>query len=114
MGKEIHAGINEVNVSNWLADQTDVVGELTFQIVTHGRSNLTYILEDEDNTKWILRRPPTGHVLASAHDMNREYKIISALGKSNVPVPGAIGMCEDEGVTGASFFVMDFVDGNII
>ena len=114
MGKGSNAGIDETNVSNWLADQTDVVGELNFQIVTHGRSNLTYILEDETSTKWILRRPPTGHVLASAHDMNREYKIISALGKSNVPVPRAIGMCQDEAVTGASFFVMDFVEGNII
>ena len=76
MGKGSNAGINEANVSSWLSDRADVVGELTFRIVTHGRSNLTYILEDETNTKWILRRPPTGHVLASAHDMNREYKII--------------------------------------
>ncbi|MEG3586025.1 MAG: phosphotransferase family protein [Actinomycetota bacterium] len=114
MGEGKNAGINEANVSNWLADRTNVTGELSFEIVTHGRSNLTYVLEDESNTKWILRRPPTGHVLASAHDMSREHKIISALGKSNVPVPGVIGMCEDEAVTGASFFVMDFVRGNII
>jgi aminoglycoside phosphotransferase (APT) family kinase protein len=114
MGEGSNAGINEANISNWLTSQTNVHGKITFEIVTHGRSNLTYVLEDENKTKWILRRPPTGHVLASAHDMSREHKIISALEESNVPVPGIIGMCNDEDVTGAPFFVMDFVQGNII
>ncbi len=114
MGKGTHAGINEGNILKWLSAHTDVTGEITFQIVTHGRSNLTYVLEDEQKTKWILRRPPTGHVLASAHDMGREHRIISALGDSEVPVPGIIGMCDENQVTGAPFFVMEFVEGNII
>ena len=107
-------GINRKNIAGWLTERSEVTGEIRFDGVTHGRSNLTYKLEDEAGRKWILRRPPTGHILASAHDMGREHKIISALGPSNVPVPGIVGMCVDEIVTGAPFFVMDFVEGSII
>lgn len=107
-------GINRKNVTGWLTERSEVTGKIHFDVVTHGRSNLTYKLEDEAGRKWILRRPPTGHILASAHDMGREHKIISALGPSNVPVPGIVGMCIDENVTAAPFFVMDFVEGSII
>ena len=108
------AGINRENVTNWLQERTSIEGHLRFDLVTHGRSNLTYVVSDEKEDKWVLRRPPTGHVLASAHDMSREHRIISALQKSHVPVPSVIGMCNDDSVTGAPFFVMSFVDGHIV
>ncbi|MBG01547.1 MAG: phosphotransferase family protein [Acidimicrobiaceae bacterium] len=108
------AGIHIDNVKGWLKDRTLVEGELEFDLVTHGRSNLTYVVTDQNQNKWVLRRPPTGHVLASAHDMGREHRIISALQGSKVPVPSIIGMCDDSSVTGAPFFVMSFVQGHII
>lgn len=62
----------------------------------------------------MLRRPPMGHVLATAHDMAREHRIISALADSGVPVPSIVGLCEDEEVNGAPFYVMDFVPGLVV
>ena len=59
----------------------------------------------------MLRRPPLGAVLATAHDMAREHRIISAIGRTEVPVPPALGLCEDEGVNGAPFYVMEYVEG---
>ena len=115
MAKDNITGIESVeNVTAWIADRADVTGALDFDLVAHGRSNLTFVLTNEAGTKWVLRRPPTGHVLASAHDMGREHRIISALQGSPVPVPGVVGMCEDDSVNGAPFYVMEFVDGYII
>ena len=115
MATENVTGIESVeNVTAWLRERTSVEGVLDFDLVAHGRSNLTFVLTDEAGTKWVLRRPPTGHVLASAHDMGREHRIISALQGSAVPVPGVVGMCEDDAVNGAPFYVMTFVDGYII
>ena len=62
----------------------------------------------------MLRRPPMGHVLATAHDMAREHRIISALADSGVPVPAIVGLCEDDEVNGAPFYVMDFVPGLVV
>ena len=62
----------------------------------------------------MLRRPPTGHVLATAHDVEREHRIISAVGKTSVPVPRTLGLCTDESVNGAPFYVMAFVDGVVL
>lgn len=115
MAKDNITGIDSVeNVTAWIADRTEVTGELDFDLVAHGRSNLTFVLTDEAGTKWVLRRPPTGHVLASAHDMGREHRIISALQDAPVPVPAVVGMCDDDDVNGAPFYVMEFVDGYII
>ena len=99
MTSESPAGIDIDNVTKWIHGRTSAEGELQFQLVTHGRSNLTYIVSDEKENRWVLRRPPTGHVLASAHDMGREFRIISALQESRVPVPSALGMCEDAAIT---------------
>ena len=84
---------------------------LTFEVIAGGRSNLTYRVRDSAGGSWVLRRPPLSGVLPSAHDMGREYRIISALRDTPVPVPEAIGLCEDPSVTGAPFYVMGFVDG---
>ncbi|RVU20016.1 phosphotransferase family protein [Streptomyces antnestii] len=87
-----------------------VAGPLSGRIVEGGRSNLTYIVDDGSST-WVVRRPPLGHVLATAHDMKREHRVISALHPTSVPVPEALLLCEDDSVVGAPFYVMEFVAG---
>ncbi|MEV6502866.1 phosphotransferase family protein [Streptomyces prunicolor] len=87
-----------------------VTGALSGRLIEGGRSNLTYAVTD-DTAKWVVRRPPLGHVLATAHDMKREHRVISALHPTNVPVPKPILLCEDDEVLGAPFYVMEFVEG---
>ena len=76
-----------------------------------GHSNLTYLLQDAQGRKAVIRRPPMGELLPKAHDMGREWALISALGSTPVPVPQALGFCEDPTVTGAHFYLMGFIDG---
>ncbi len=80
------------------------------QLVAGGRSNLTYLLDD-GRRRVVLRRPPLGHVLQTAHDMGREFRVIGALAGTAVPVPQPVASCTDAGVTGAPFYVMSYVDG---
>ncbi|MEU1292497.1 phosphotransferase family protein [Streptomyces sp. NPDC005840] len=87
-----------------------VQGPLTGRLIEGGRSNLTYTVSDGAST-WVVRRPPLGHVLATAHDMKREHRVISALHPTEVPVPRPVLLCEDEEVLGAPFYVMEFVEG---
>ncbi|MFI5681189.1 phosphotransferase family protein [Streptomyces cellulosae] len=90
-----------------------VHGPLTGRLIEGGRSNLTYAVSD-GSAKWVVRRPPLGHVLATAHDMRREHRVISALHPTNVPVPRPVLLCEDPengAAPGASFYVMEFVEG---
>ncbi|MFJ5262983.1 phosphotransferase family protein [Streptomyces sp. NPDC088387] len=87
-----------------------VQGPLTGRLIEGGRSNLTYAVTD-GTSRWVVRRPPLGHVLATAHDMKREHRVISALHPTNVPVPEPVLLCEDEDVLGAPFYVMEFVPG---
>ncbi|MFI9807033.1 phosphotransferase family protein [Streptomyces sp. NPDC052301] len=87
-----------------------VNGPLTGRLIEGGRSNLTYALSD-GTSKWVVRRPPLGHVLATAHDMKREHRVISALHPTDVPVPRPVLLWEDEEVLGAPFYVMEFVEG---
>lgn len=108
-------GINRVGVSQWLIDNIDGLSSpFVFHPIEGGRSNLTYRVVDGTGSTVVLRRPPLGHVLATAHDMAREYKIIAAVGKTRVPVPRALGLCVDETVNGAPFYVMSFVDGAVL
>jgi aminoglycoside phosphotransferase (APT) family kinase protein len=88
----------------------EIGGPLRGRLISGGRSNLTY--EVSDGTRnWVVRRPPLGHVLATAHDMGREYRVISALRETSVPVPLAYALCADPDVLGAPFYVMSKVDG---
>ena len=108
-------GIDVAKVSRWLAD--NVAGArapFNFQLIAGGRSNLTFLVTDDNGIRYVLRRPPLGHVLATAHDMAREHRIISAVGQTNVPVPATLGLCTDESVNGAPFYVMNFVDGVVL
>ncbi|HEX4865523.1 MAG TPA: phosphotransferase family protein [Acidimicrobiales bacterium] len=113
-GTEVTAGIDAPKVSAWFEDHvTGAELPLSFNLVAGGRSNLTFEVDDSAGKRYVLRRPPTGHILPKAHDMGREFKIISALGPAGVPVPPALGLCSDETVNGAPFYVMGFVDGVI-
>jgi aminoglycoside phosphotransferase (APT) family kinase protein len=108
-------GINAAPVTAWLADHVEGVHPpFTFELISGGRSNLTFAVTDAAGRRLVLRRPPMSHVLPTAHDMGREYRIISALRPTPVPVATALGYCDDEAVNERPFYVMDFVDGFIL
>ena len=88
----------------------EIGGPLRGQLIAGGRSNLTYEVTDGIKS-WVVRRPPLGHVLATAHDMGREYQVITALRDTDVPVAPAYALCSDPEVLGAPFYVMAKVDG---
>ncbi len=104
-----------VRLSKWMAGAgLDDLGELqSVELIAGGRSNLTYRL-DFDGGQLVLRRPPLGHVLPTAHDMSREYRVLTALRGSAVPVPRTIAICQDPGVIGAPFYLMRHVDGLVL
>ncbi|GIM81501.1 phosphotransferase family protein [Salinispora arenicola] len=87
-------------------------GPLSARLITGGRSNLTYLLRAGER-EVVLRRPPLGHVLATAHDMAREFRVISALAPTHVPVPEPLLLCTDPEVIGAPFYLMAHVDGTV-
>lgn len=99
----------------WLRDRgVDFTGDLQATRVGRGQSNLTYRLTDAAGRSWIVRRPPLGELLASAHDVVREFRILAALQDTPVPVPGLVGVCEDPAVADVPVVVMDHVDGVVV
>ena len=108
-------GIRGDAVSAWFeAHIPGAQGPFSFSLIAGGHSNLTYAVDDAAGQRFVLRRPPLGHVLQSAHDVAREHRIISALASSAVPVAPALGLCEDLSVNEAPFYVMSFVDGTVL
>ena len=108
-------GIDVDKVTAWLtANIAGTKAPFLFSLIAGGRSNLTYKVSDANGVNYVLRRPPLGHVLATAHDMEREHRIISAVGKTGVPVPKTLGVCADPEVNGAPFYVMSFVEGEVL
>ena len=114
-------GIDIDEVSAWFAEHVDDVQlPLRFEVIAGGHSNLTFAVTEQPaadgsvGRRWVLRRPPLGQVLATAHDVGREHRIISALQGTPVPVPRTVGLSADASVNGAPFYVMDFVDGRVI
>lgn len=107
-------GIDVEQVTAWFTEHTSAEPPLSFELIAGGRSNLTFRVRDQGDGDWVLRRPPLGHVLATAHDMGREHRIISALAPTDVPVAPVVGLETDEAVNGAPFYVMDFVDGIVV
>jgi aminoglycoside phosphotransferase (APT) family kinase protein len=108
-------GVDTAPVTEWLTTHVDgAVAPFEFAQIAGGHSNLTYRVTGADGRCFVLRRPPLGHMLASAHDMGREHRIIAALQGSVVPVPPALGYCADASVNGAPFYVMGFVDGHVV
>ncbi len=87
-----------------------LTGPLAGRVVAGGKSNLTYVVGDGTRTV-VVRRPPLGHVLATAHDMVREHRVITALRDTPVPVPATYAVCATDDVLGAPFYVMEHVDG---
>lgn len=99
-------------VEAWIgANVSSLAPPFTWTRLEGGHSNLTYALVDTAGRRAVVRRPPEGELLPKAHDMGREFKVISGLGSTDVPVPVAYGYCEDPAVTGAHFYVMSQVDG---
>jgi aminoglycoside phosphotransferase (APT) family kinase protein len=108
-------GVDPERVSDWLvANVKGVELPVRFELIAGGRSNLTYKVTDAAEHSFALRRPPLSHVLPTAHDMVREYRVISALGNTPVPVPRTYGLCQDDAVNGRPFYVMEFVEGYIL
>lgn len=107
-------GIHEENVGRFFEEHVDGAQcELAFELLSGGRSNLTYRVRG-GGKDWVLRRPPLGHVLPTAHDMSREYRVLSALASTDVPTPRTYALCEDESVNGAPFYVMEYREGIIL
>jgi aminoglycoside phosphotransferase (APT) family kinase protein len=111
-------GLDVAGLSGWLRRaRPDLAGgDLTGEVIAGGKSNLTYRIRGA-RIPLVLRRPPLGHVLASAHDMRREHRVISALSATAVPVPPALDFIDDTAsaeVTGTPFFLMEFVDGAVL
>jgi aminoglycoside phosphotransferase (APT) family kinase protein len=88
-------------------------GALRVEVIPGGRSNLTYVVDDGQR-RLVVRRPPLAHVLPTAHDMAREYRVLAALRGTDIPVPHVIALCEDDSVIGAPFYVMEWVDGHVV
>ncbi|MEQ1872459.1 MAG: phosphotransferase family protein [Ilumatobacteraceae bacterium] len=108
-------GLRAASVSEWLqANVAGAVGPFTFEQIIGGHSNLTFKVTAVDGQRFVLRRPPVGNTLASAHDVGREFRILNGLRHSTVPVPTTVGMCDDSTVNDAPFYVMRFVDGSVL
>ena len=88
-------------------------GELRAELISGGRSNLTFLVFD-DASKWVLRRPPLHGLTPSAHDMAREYKVVAALQDTPVPVARAVTMRNDDSVLGAPFQMVEYVPGRVV
>jgi aminoglycoside phosphotransferase (APT) family kinase protein len=108
-------GIHEATLVPWLeANVPGLQPPLEWTLIAGGRSNITYRMTDADGRERVLRRPPLRQVLATAHDMGREYRIISSLVPTDVPVPTTFAYCDDPAVNEAPFYVMDFVEGHVV
>jgi aminoglycoside phosphotransferase (APT) family kinase protein len=103
-------------LGDWFAREVPgAQGPLTAELITGGKSNLTYRVRDRVGNAWAVRRPPLGPKAPTAHDVLREHRVIAALhANSTFPVPAPAGSCSDETVIGAPFMVTAFVDGIVI
>ncbi|MGM7778898.1 phosphotransferase family protein [Arthrobacter sp. KNU-44] len=109
---ESPAGLDLDRLKDWLVVKCPglVQGELSASLIQGGKSNLTYELTD-GNHRWIVRRPPLGKIMATAHDMRREYKAADALRHTDVPVARMIAYCDDNDVLGTDFYLMERIAG---
>jgi aminoglycoside phosphotransferase (APT) family kinase protein len=115
LSEEDPPGLRREALADYLAEHRPdlATGPLRAAHIAGGRSNLTYVVTD-GTTEYVLRRPPLGHVLATAHDMVREHTVISALQNTDVPVPETYLLCTDESVLGAPFYLMERVRGEVL
>lgn len=102
-------------VSEWIGGLgIGAVSPLNFDRIGNGQSNLTYCVGDAGGSRWVLRRPPLGRLLASAHDVVREFRILSGLQNTSVPVPKMIALSENPAVAEAPLVLMSYVDGLVV
>jgi aminoglycoside phosphotransferase (APT) family kinase protein len=106
-------GVDLDALRRFFADRIGGDGTLRAEVIAGGRSNLTYVIHRGDS-RWVLRRPPLGHVLPTAHDMAREHRVLAALAETDVPVPRVLAFCDDDELIGAPFYVMEHVDGIVL
>ena len=108
-----HLLLDKARLAEYMAQHVSgFEGDLKVQKFKGGQSNPTYLLSTP-NKKYVLRRKPPGNLLPSAHAVDREYRIMTALGGQNFPVPKTYALCEDDTVVGTTFFIMDYVEGRI-
>jgi aminoglycoside phosphotransferase (APT) family kinase protein len=109
-------GIRAENVTRFFRERVEGAqeGPLRFELLSGGRSNLTYLVHGAGGREWVLRRPPLGHVLPTAHDMAREYRVLTALAKTDVPAPRTFALCEDPSVNDYPFYVMQHRPGVVL
>ena len=100
-------------LERWMRDHVDGFrGPLAVERFEGGQSNPTYKLVAATGT-YVLRRKPLGHLLPSAHAVDREYRVVRALAHTAVPVPCVYALCEDDAIIGSSFYIMEFLDGRV-
>ncbi|MEJ6494273.1 MAG: phosphotransferase family protein [Actinomycetes bacterium] len=110
-------GLKLDSLLQWMSSNISGVDDsarLQTTLLAGGRSNISYKLTDASGSSWVLRRPPLGHIMPSAHDMGREFRVLSGLNSVSFPTPKAQGICADEEIIGSKFMLMDFVDGRVI
>ncbi|WP_252974624.1 phosphotransferase family protein [Janibacter melonis] len=107
-------GLDAEAVGRWLQERAGVTPPLEVARVGLGQSNLTFLVTDATGERVVLRRPPLGELLASAHDVAREHRILSALQGTDVPVPVVHGLCEDPAVADVPVLAVSFVDGAVL
>jgi aminoglycoside phosphotransferase (APT) family kinase protein len=108
-------GVDVAAVQEWLAGRLPGLAlPLRFTRIGHGRSNLTFRVGDAAGGRVVLRRPPLGPLLPSAHDMAREHRVLTGLARAGAPVPRPLALCDDVAVTGAPFLVMEHVEGVVL
>jgi len=107
-------GLDLLALHAFLQREVGGVGDrLQGAVIPGGRSNLTYVVADGER-RFVVRRPPLALVLPTAHDMRREVRMLSALQRTDIPVPDVLAVCEDESVIGAPFYVMRYIDGPVV
>lgn len=108
-------GVDVGHVTDWICGLgVGARAPLAFARVGNGQSNLTFLVTDAAGQQWVLRRPPVGPVLPSAHDVAREHRVLSALDRTGVPVPCPRGFTDDPAVTDAPLLLMSYVDGLVV
>ncbi|WP_445152396.1 phosphotransferase family protein [Baekduia sp. Peel2402] len=107
-------GLDAAAVAAWLADAAGLREPVAFARIGQGQSNLTFLATDAEGRRVVLRRPPLGELLASAHDVAREHRILSALTGTGVPIPPVVAFTEDPAVTDVPLLAMGFVDGWVV
>jgi aminoglycoside phosphotransferase (APT) family kinase protein len=108
-------GVDVTTLRPWFADHVEGAtgAPLDAELIAGGRSNLTYVVTDGSHD-WVLRRPPLGHVIQTAHDMRREYRVIGGLAGTPVPVPKVFAYYGEDDLIGSPFYVMERVDGRVL